>query len=202
MRLREKTNLPAPLFVTSVKRFVPKFAITKSTRPSPFKSSGATEKGLSTALGADDKTNANPLVMRVSDPPELIPDTEIFVRPAPLPVNAPVNRSAGLLKLTDPEYVPPSPPLGNTPRRLLAPPAKIAYGDGVRPCRGVSAVNAPPPAGRASICSHRSPPLKTPLPKSIVTVNKPLLTAVAEFVTGPATTVPAAGSSYAVKRKS
>src|SRR5437660_1044799 len=44
VRLREKTNLPAPLFVTSVKRFVPKFAITKSTQPPQPAVENATSK--------------------------------------------------------------------------------------------------------------------------------------------------------------
>ena len=38
--------------------------------------------------------------------------------------------------------------------------------------------------------SQRAGPVKTPGPKSSVTVNSPLLMAVAELVSGPAMTVP------------
>ena len=51
-------------------------------------------------------------------------------------------------------------------------------------------VNATPPLVRAPISSQRSAPVNTPAPKASVAVNRPLLTGVAEFVSGPAMTVP------------
>src|ERR1041384_3395522 len=72
----------------------------------------------------------------------------------------------------------------------FAPPAKIAYGDGVKAWRGVSAVNAPAPLVRPAISRQRAGPVKAPAPKSSVVVRNPLATLIPAFVTGPAMTTP------------
>ena len=68
--------------------------------------------------------------------------------------------------------------------------------------RGERVVNAAAPFVRAAISTQRFDPVNTPLPKSSVTANNPLVTPVAELVFGPATTLPLASASQTAKRKS
>src|SRR5436190_4790272 len=64
-------------------------------------------------------------------------------------------------------------------------PALMAYGAAVIGWRGTSMVNAPEPLVRTPISNQRGEPSNTPAPKSSVTVNKPLLTLLAELVRDP-----------------
>ena len=65
-------------------------------------------------------------------------------------------------------------------------------GDGVA---GASVMKLPTPLEHAAISSQRSGPVKTPMPKSSVTVNRPLLTAVAALVTKTPCCVPPVSAS-------
>jgi hypothetical protein len=65
----------------------------------------------------------------------------------------------------------------------------IAYGIGVICCLGVNVVKLPLPLGSTAISSQLLLPSNA-VPKSISVVNKPLLTLVALFVTGPAMATP------------
>ena len=68
----------------------------------------------------------------------------------------------------------------------FAPSAKMAYGVGVSCCRGASVVKLPAPLVSTPISSQLVSPFQTPAPKSIITVNRPLVTTTALLVTGPA----------------
>jgi len=61
--------------------------------------------------------------------------------------------------------------------------------------RVVSIAKDPLPLVRRPMPSQRALPLKAAAPKSSGTVNSPLLTAVAAFVSGPAIRLPPVGAS-------
>jgi hypothetical protein len=64
--------------------------------------------------------------------------------------------------------------------------AYSAYGEAVSDWRGERMLKSLAPLVRAAISSQRASPLNTPVPKSSVTVKRPLLTAMAELVSmGP-----------------
>jgi hypothetical protein len=70
-------------------------------------------------------------------------------------------------------------------------------------CRGARISNtAAEPFVRVAISSQRSAPGKIPAPKSTLTVNKPLVTETAEFVTGPLITAPPTFVANRVKVRS
>ena len=77
------------------------------------------------------------------------------------------------------------------PLRLLALPAQRAYGTGISGWRGDSVLKWFAPVVFTAISSQLPLPIKAPGPKSMVVVKRPLLTVVAEFVSGPAMTPPA-----------
>ena len=75
------------------------------------------------------------------------------------------------------------------PLTLLAVPAKIAYGVGMRACNGFSAAKVLAPLVRTLIASHVELPVKT-LPKSRVVAKSPLVTPTARLVTVTPTWLP------------
>ena len=83
---------------------------------------------------------------------------------------------------------------GSGPARPLAVPARMAYGVGVTGWREVNVVKAVAPFVRTPISSQRAGPVNTPLPKSSVIVNSPLVTGVAALVTVPPALPPPAAS--------
>ena len=76
---------------------------------------------------------------------------------------------------------------GSVPDKPLAVFAKTAYGVGVNCWRGAKVVNVLTPLVSTPICNQLVAPVNTPGPKSISTVNRPLVTPTALLVTGPAT---------------
>src|SRR2546427_3271627 len=74
--------------------------------------------------------------------------------------------------------------------------AWMAYGAAVMAWRGSKVVREPRlPFGRAAISSQRLSPANGDAPKSIMTVNRPLLTGTEGVITGPATIPPLKGES-------
>ena len=78
---------------------------------------------------------------------------------------------------------------GNVPLKLTAVRAKRLLGAGVSCWRGVRVEKLFAPLVLTAISSHLSGPVNA-FPKSTVVVNRPLLTATAVLVTGPATRLP------------
>ena len=66
----------------------------------------------------------------------------------------------------------------------------MAYGTGVNGWRGVRVVKLLTPLVATLICSQTPSPMNTPGPKSIVVVNRPLVTPTALLVSGPAMGAP------------
>src|SRR6266566_8383687 len=68
--------------------------------------------------------------------------------------------------------------------------AKIAYGDGVNCWRGASVVKLLAKLVSTPICNQLAAPVNTAGPKSICTVNRPLVAMTPLVTTGPATALP------------
>src|ERR1039458_10885621 len=66
----------------------------------------------------------------------------------------------------------------------------MAYGTGVICWRGASAVTGRAPLVSTPICNQLVAPVNAPGPKSICTVNRPLVMNTALLVTGPAVATP------------
>lgn len=84
------------------------------------------------------------------------------------------------------ETVPANCPAGSVPSKLLALLAKIEQGTGVNGWSGFNVVNVLTPLLATPICNQLVWPVNAPAPKSISTVNKPLVTFTELLVTGPA----------------
>src|SRR5688572_20806429 len=94
------------------------------------------------------------------------------------------------------------PPLIAPEGTLPALSARTAYGVAVNNCRGESACSTLAPLVPARTSNQRSPPSKDAAPKFSVTLNRPLLTATAELMTGPAIGTAAAGELNSEKLRS
>src|SRR5262245_51216129 len=139
----------------------------------------------------------------------IVPLAEIGPPVGPAPVATLVTVPPLLVSTSDPQLQPPPLHLATWPPAHARPPIVAAFaekrerGEGVSGCGGVSVVKAPPEApGRAAISSHRPLPENAPAPKSRITANKPLATAMSSLTRGVPTGAPPLSAVKSVKRRS